>query len=173
VATMRIPKPKPCIWIDRREQERHGSQYVFDDSVDTERVTLQTGGYTIKDRAGDWIIERKALGDFVGCCVGESRERFFRELDRMLAIPFRRVAIEATIEDVGLGHYYATGVHPNSVMGTAWAIEAMGIGVIWGGDREHTQIAVQAILTKLWAHAEKEKCAAARVHVLERPDTGE
>jgi hypothetical protein len=30
-----------------------------------------------------FVIERQSIADLVGCCIGESRERFERELHRL------------------------------------------------------------------------------------------
>jgi hypothetical protein len=38
-------------------------------------------------------VERKSIGDVVACCVGQSRERFERELHRLRGFRFKRLLV--------------------------------------------------------------------------------
>jgi ERCC4-type nuclease len=61
--------------------------------------TLDTGDYTAKGLEHVVRIERKSLSDLVGC-VGRERERFEREVTRLLAYPVRVLVVEATWEQI-------------------------------------------------------------------------
>ncbi len=61
----------------------------------TEVGTLQTGDYALKACPDAIRIERKSLPDLIGC-VGRDRERFEREVERLLAFPVRILLIEST-----------------------------------------------------------------------------
>lgn len=54
----------------------------------SERGTLDTGDYCLASCPDVVRIERKSLSDLVGC-VGSDRERFEREVSRLLAFPIR------------------------------------------------------------------------------------
>ena len=64
-----------------------------------ERSTLATGDYSIRGCERIICIERKSLPDLVAC-VGVERERFDREMARILAYPCRALVIEATWDNI-------------------------------------------------------------------------
>src|SRR5712671_6356324 len=72
----------------------------------TERATLSTGDYSCVSDGVDLrdvvAIERKSVSDLLGC-IGQQRERFERELERMAQLRFRAIVIEATFSDVVAG----------------------------------------------------------------------
>ena len=51
--------------------------------------TLATGDYSVKGLVDVVAIERKSLSDLLGC-IGQSRERFDKEIMRLLGYPCRR-----------------------------------------------------------------------------------
>ena len=57
--------------------------------------TLATGDYGLKALPHVVAIERKSETDFLAC-VGVERERFDREVLRLLAYPVRAIVIEST-----------------------------------------------------------------------------
>jgi ERCC4-type nuclease len=62
-------------------------------------------------------IDRKQLGDFIGCVTWE-RERFTRLLKQMQTLDFAAVVVEATVADVRARKYRAQ-VEPGFVLGAA------------------------------------------------------
>jgi len=52
-------------------------------------------GHRTEELGGEnlFAIERKSIADLVGCCVGENRERFFRELHRLRGFRFKRLLV--------------------------------------------------------------------------------
>jgi len=81
------------IIIDTREQRPWG----FD--CETRRATLATGDYSIDGLAHLVAVERKSLTDLVGC-IGNGRDRFKAELQRLRAYRFRAIIIESTLADI-------------------------------------------------------------------------
>lgn len=98
----------------------------------TEVGTLDTGDYTVKGLEKEISIERKSLDDLLGC-VGQSRERFDREIKRMLGYPCRAVIVEAHWQEIMLGNWRAR-VTPNAVMGSVLGWIAHGVPVIFAGN---------------------------------------
>lgn len=144
---MPSPAEKPTIVVDTREQ----LPYAFDESKClTIRGTLSAGDYSLVGLEASVAVERKSLDDFVGTVI-RGRGRFERELGRLVGYTFAAIVVEATPEDVVLHHYRACGVHPNSVLGSAYAIHVdFGVPVLWCGDRAHAALVTQGLLLRAW-----------------------
>jgi DNA excision repair protein ERCC-4 len=95
----------PCpftLAIDTREQAAFDFRSLRADKKDgggpliikTKRMTLKTGDYSIEGLEEEVSIERKELGDFLNC-VGSDRERFEKQLNRLNALRFSAIVIEA------------------------------------------------------------------------------
>jgi DNA excision repair protein ERCC-4 len=100
----------------------------------TEIGTLATGDYTVKHLEHVISIERKSLSDLLGC-VGGERERFERELQRMLAYPTRAVIVESNWTELEEGDWQSR-VTPASVIGSVLGWMAMGIPFILADTHE-------------------------------------
>jgi ERCC4-type nuclease len=102
----------------------------------TEVTCLKTGDYTVKgiDYEGRISIERKALGDLVMCC-GSERERFEREIERLLEFETRLVIVEASWDEIMLGQWRGSKLNPNQVMGSVQGWMARGIPFFFHHDR--------------------------------------
>ncbi|QDU46606.1 hypothetical protein Mal52_51280 [Symmachiella dynata] len=127
------------ILIDTREQ------LPFDFSrstVETRVQTLATGDYSAATEHEDYsdriCIERKSAGDFLSC-IGHSRERFVRELERMSKFEFAVVMIEAPLDCIVEGDYW-TKVEPASVVGStiAW-MQRYGVHFIFAPNRRYAE----------------------------------
>src|SRR5690349_5252947 len=99
---------RPVIIIDSREQ----LPYPFAGAV---IKALATADYSCEGYVDRIAIERKSLGDMFAC-IGQSRERFERELARLAQIEFRGLVIEATLEDALSSPF--TKLHPSSILGS-------------------------------------------------------
>ncbi|MFH1266678.1 MAG: hypothetical protein ABIK89_13190 [Planctomycetota bacterium] len=66
--------------------------------------TLATGDYSVRGLEPFVAVERKSLPDRIGC-VGVERERFDREVQRLLAYPVRALVVEATWPDLEAGNW--------------------------------------------------------------------
>ncbi len=122
---------RPVIIVDTREQ----TPLRFA-RLDAQPGTLQTGDYSFAGGEEHLAIERKSVADLVGCCMGESRERFFRELHRLRGFGFRRLLIVGTRQAIETGQY-RSAIKPRSVLATLAAIEArFDVPVVFHSDPE-------------------------------------
>ena len=98
-----------------------------------ERGTLDTGDYSLL--GCDHIrIERKSLDDLLGC-VGRDRERFDREVQRLLAYPVRVLLVEATWAQIELGQWRGK-ITTEQAMGALLGWQASGLSIHMVGDHE-------------------------------------
>tara|TARA_R110000851_G_scaffold268071_1_gene420652 strand:+ start:336 stop:767 length:432 start_codon:yes stop_codon:yes gene_type:complete len=113
--------------------------------IQTAPASLATGDYTVPGLEHAVAIERKSLDDWVGT-VMRHRGRFYRELDRMRAVRFRCVIIEAGVREIMAGKYKSQ-VKPASVLAFVAEIAvAQSIPVYLGGTRAESQILAGAFL---------------------------
>lgn len=139
---------KPVILIDSREQ----APFLFSENVDTERVTLDAGDYSVRGLTATVAIERKSLDDLVGS-ITAGRERFLACCSRMGRLDFAAVVVEGAVEDV-LAGLYRSRTRPQSVLGTMLAVHAdLGVPTIWAGSRKNAANITERILTRLWRNA--------------------
>ncbi len=120
------------IVVDSREQE----PYAFDDSgIEIVRHALPAGDYSLLGHEDSVAVERKTLDDFVSTVI-RSRNRFFKELNRLSKYEAACVVVEADLHDI-LGGRYRSGAHPNAVLGTIFSIIVeFGIPVFFCSDRQ-------------------------------------
>jgi DNA excision repair protein ERCC-4 len=134
------------IVVDSREQKPlcFGSQ-------PTRIATLRTGDYTIDDCIDTVAIERKSLSDLYGC-VGQSRDRFERELERMTGLKYGALVIEATLSQI-LGGSLRSRVHPQAVFGSlmSWSVKGR-LPIFFAGNRDHAAMTVAKLLEKCAKH---------------------
>ncbi|NQT12069.1 MAG: hypothetical protein HQ582_04945 [Planctomycetes bacterium] len=74
------------------------------------------------------------MPDLLGC-VGQSRERFDREVQRLLAFPTRALIVEASWQDLERGEWRSK-VMPAAAIGSVLGWVAMGLPVILAGNHE-------------------------------------
>jgi ERCC4-type nuclease len=108
---------KPVVVVDGREQ----TPLVFTRLASVEG-TLYSGDYSIQGLEDLFAVERKSIGDLVGCCTGD-RARLERELHRLRGFRFKRLVI---IGSRGLieTQRYRSRISPRAVLGSlaAWEI---------------------------------------------------
>jgi DNA excision repair protein ERCC-4 len=107
----------PVIVIDTREQDPLSFERLA--SV---RGTLTTGDYSVAGLQDLFSIERKTVSDLVGCCMGENREQFERELHRLRGYRFKRLLVVGSEAEILAGHYQSN-IKPNAVLATVCAFE--------------------------------------------------
>ncbi len=105
---------------------------------------LDTGDYSIVGLEHVVRVERKSLGDLVGC-VGRERERFQREVDRLLAYPVRILLVEATWASIEMGGWRGS-VTPSQVVGSLIGWQASGLAVQMVGTHERAGQFVSRLL---------------------------
>ena len=100
----------------------------------TAPAALATGDYTVAGLEHVVVIERKSLPDLIGV-VGRERERFDREVQRMLAFPVRILLIESTWPEIEAGGWRGN-VTTEAVVGSLLGWIASGIQVELVGDHD-------------------------------------
>lgn len=126
--------PAECVMavIDPREQ------MAFDLSpMQMIRATLQTGDYSYRGGENVCRIERKSIDDIVACC-GRERERFEREVERLLAFPCRAIIIEGSWSDIERGEWRSQ-IGPKAVAQSLLSWISRGLPVVLPGSRERAE----------------------------------
>jgi len=108
------------------------------------RGTLVTGDYSVAGLEQIVAIERKSLGDLLAC-VGRERERFDREVLRLLAYPVRALVVESTWAEIELGDWRSQ-LLPSAVIGSCLGWIATGIPIVMAGDHHRTGRYVSRLL---------------------------
>ena len=98
----------------------------------TETGTLATGDYSVKGLEHVVAVERKSLPDLLGC-VGRDRERFDREVQRLLAYPTRCLVVESTWAELERGEWRGK-VTPAAAIGSCLGWVAAGLPIIMATD---------------------------------------
>jgi DNA excision repair protein ERCC-4 len=134
------PKPEDLVAIvDSREQ------MLLDLSPLKHTVgTLTTGDYSVQGLESIISIERKSLPDFLSC-VGRERERFEREIQRLLAYQTRCLVVEATWLDLESGDWRSK-VTPQAAVGSVLGWIGAGLPVALVGDHERAGKFVSRLL---------------------------
>lgn len=94
--------------------------------------TLATGDYSVRGLEDIVAIERKSLSDLMSC-IGRERERFDREVMRLLAYPVRCLIVESKWSVIEAGDYRAK-VTPAAAVGSLLGWVAMGLPIIMAGN---------------------------------------
>jgi len=97
-----------------------------------EVATLPTGDYSVRGLEHVVAIERKSLGDLLSC-VGQERERFDREVQRLLGFPTRALVVEASWADLEAGQWRSQ-ITPAQAIGSLLGWIAAGLPCILAGD---------------------------------------
>ncbi len=96
--------------------------------------TLATGDYSVLGLEHVVAIERKSLPDLLSC-VGQERERFDREVQRLLAYPCRALVVESSWLEVEAGEWRSQ-VTASAALGSLLGWIATGLPVIMAHDHE-------------------------------------
>lgn len=112
--------------------------------VQTITGTLPTGDYSVVGLELVVAVERKSLPDLLGC-IGQERERFEREIQRLRAYESKALVVEASWADMERGEWRSK-VTPAAAMGSVLGWIAAGIPVVMAGDRRRAQEMVGRIL---------------------------
>ena len=127
------PSQVVCI-IDSREQNALNLEPLT--SVTS---TLPTGDYSVRGLEHVVAIERKSLQDLVAC-VGSDRERFDREVQRLLAYPVRILVVESSWDAIEshepINPQWRGKVTREAVLGSLMGWQAAGISIHMAGSHE-------------------------------------
>lgn len=146
------------ILIDTREQHPYTFQGILADAkhgrvpliVHTEIATLKTGDYSIDSMEHLVCVERKSLADAYGT-FGGGRERFERELERMLEFDHAAVVIESSMRYALENPPLGSGLSPKSMWRSvnAWE-QRYGVHFHWCDDRFLAERKTWNILKRYW-----------------------
>lgn len=106
--------------------------------------TLPTGDYSVAGLEEVVAVERKSLPDLLGC-IGQHRERFVRELQRLRAYRFAAVVVEASWDMLELG-MWRSQVRPQAVIGSVLAWSGRYCPFILVGSRKGAEKAATGFL---------------------------
>ena len=106
--------------------------------------SLATGDYSVKGLETIIAVERKSLADLLGC-IGQERERFDREVIRMLAYPVRAIVAETTWPEIEAGQWRSK-VTPAAAVGSLLGWIAQGVPIIMACDHERAGRYVSRLL---------------------------
>lgn len=111
--------------------------------------SLTTGDYALAACPDVCRIERKSLQDLIGC-VGNDRERFEKEISRLLAFPIRILVVESTWEQIELHEPLAPQwrgkVTREAVIGSLLGWQAMGLSIHMAASHERAGLHVARLL---------------------------
>ena len=106
--------------------------------------TLATGDYSVVGLEAVVAIERKSLPDLIAC-VGQERERFEREVQRLLAYPTRAIVVEAAWCELERGEWRSK-VTPAAATGSCLGWIAQGLPIVFAGTRPAAAKVVSRLL---------------------------
>lgn len=96
------------------------------------RGNLNTGDYTVLGLEREICLERKSLPDLL-MCIGQERERFEREIQRMLAYPCRAVIVEAHWSALEAGEWRSR-ITSSAAIGSVLGWIDRGVPFMFAGD---------------------------------------
>ncbi|HEX4129105.1 MAG TPA: hypothetical protein VHZ24_03620 [Pirellulales bacterium] len=91
--------------------------------------TLATGDYSVRGLEHVVAIERKPEGDLLAC-IGQEREWFDREVQRLLAYPVRALVIESTWQRIEAGQWRSK-ITPSAALAVCSGGSPRGCGWSW------------------------------------------
>jgi len=105
---------------------------------------LDTGDYSVRGLESIIAIERKSLGDLLGC-IGGDRKRFDKEVQRLLAYPTKALVVESAWAEIEAGNWRSK-ITPQAAIGSLLGWIATGIPIIMAGDHERAGRYVSRLL---------------------------
>jgi len=97
-----------------------------------EAGTLTTGDYSVRGLEHVVAVERKGAEDMLAC-IGRGRERFDREIQRLLAYPVRAIIVEAGWQFFERGEWRGN-VTPNAAIGSLLGWITAGVPIVMAYD---------------------------------------
>jgi ERCC4-type nuclease len=125
--------------VDTREQSPLDLQ-----PLPTITGTLVTGDYSVQGLEHVVAVERKSLPDLLAC-VGRERERFEREIQRLLAYPVCCLVVESIWSEIESGEWRGE-IRPAQVLGSLLGWMAAGLPVLMATDHKRAGSYVSRLL---------------------------
>ena len=144
---------------DHSDHRHSRAATVVSADIRSERGTLATGDYSIRGLERHVAIERKELSDLVACC-GRERDRFEREVQRLLSYPTRAIIVEGSWEDIEAANWRSklTTKQVGSSI-TSWITQ--GIPIVLAGNHDRAGTIVASMLRQAAKHRYQEARAFA------------
>lgn len=149
--SIKIEPQQITILCDTREQR----PLKFHSSFKVERIGLKTGDYSCKHLESVVTVERKSLNDLIGC-IGRDRERFEKNIERLLLFPVRAIIVEANWVEIEQQRYRGS-LSPNSAIGSILSWIVRGIPICMAGDPTRTASFTQKIILQAAKNAVRGK----------------
>lgn len=153
----------PVIVVDTREKESYTFRGWKCDEVDgghvmtvrTERRTLKSGDYSLSGFETRVAVERKSLVDLFGT-LGQGRDRFERELERLREYEFATVMVESTWPEILASPPARSRLPPKTVLRSVIAWQQRYPNVHWftAGNRRAAEGITLRILERFWKEAQ-------------------
>lgn len=156
-AAGRFVLPLKC---DTREQSPYSFEGIGWDAADgggpgkvltieTVRGTLASGDYSLLGHETRVAVERKSLSDLYGT-LGQGRDRFERELERLAVMEWAAVVVEATWPEVCTEPPPHTKLAPKTVMRSilAWSVRYPKVHWIPAGPRRLAEVTTFRLLER-------------------------
>ena len=113
------------------------------------RDTLEVGDYSIRGFEGKIAVERKTIPDLLNC-LGNDRERFKRELEKLQGYEWRAIVVEGIESDLFQFHDFSL-MHPESVRQSLVSINIRyGVQFYFNFKREGLERWILDHLIKFW-----------------------
>lgn len=134
------------IVIDSREQK----PYKFP-GIATVIKGLTTGDYSVLGLEESITIERKSKKDAYST-IGNGRDRFTRELERLATYDYAAIVVETTMQNFLVPPAYSS-LHPHAAINSllAWSVK-YGIAVFFCDTRNLARGTVYRLLEKFWRY---------------------
>jgi ERCC4-type nuclease len=138
-----------CIIQDTREQAPYTFACITPPPL-VEVATLASGDYSLRGFENQVAIERKSLADLFGT-VGQGRDRFERELERLSHFRFAAVVIEAGFETIRQRPPVRSRLKPKTVFRSmiAWMIR-YGVHFERCPNRAAAEVWTYLLLERCW-----------------------
>lgn len=128
------------IVIDTRESDplfHKGGKLKKD--IPIVRSKLEYGDYSLLGFENGIVFERKKIGDLFGC-LGKDRERFTKELEKLVEVERKYIVVEEKEEDIVQSYKYSQ-MHPNAVRQSIASIEMRyGIPFYYSRNRKQSEL---------------------------------
>lgn len=142
--------------IDTREQQPFDLHPLL-----SRRATLQTGDYSVDGLQFCIALERKSLADLLGC-IGNSRDRFEKCIERLLEFDSKVIIVESTWEYFLSGNWSSFGprepgghkmhmgplsrIYPMAAIGSVLGWIERGIPIIFAGNPQQASLCAARFL---------------------------
>ena len=110
--------------------------------------TCDVGDYQLADFPNEVAVERKSLADLISCW-GTGRERFERQILRLMGIQAKLLVVEGSWAQIEMGQWRSR-ITPNAVRNSLLGWMGKGLPISLAGDRDQAEILTREFLSLAW-----------------------